>query len=279
MIETLEDFHVRIWEGNNKCYALSKQSNWHKIFPSDSLQKVFWKNSDQTLYKSNFSEIKNSFFEDDLPMVRYSKSDKIGYLNITRFELKFGANLKSSDSKQLSELMDKIVDDFKGVNVIIIDLRSCMGGWPEYGEIVASRLTKEKRHYATTVKFKTAKDSLAPVKHYIKPDGPQQLNVPVIILTNKVVRSAAEDFILMLKQLPNVYIIGEPTWGAFAESDMHKLSNGWKVQYSNQKVYSPNGETYEGKGIPVDLRIDNTWENIVNKNDAVIEAAILYSKK
>ena len=275
MIQGLEDFHVRIYGESGKCYALSTPLHWHQLFYNDSLQRVFWNNSDNTLYQSNFAQLKSVLYDDKLPMIRYSKSNELGYLNITRLETKFDATLSSKDSKLLAKTMDSIVSQFKTIKVLLIDLRSCMGGWTEYGEIMASRLTKKRIQYATTVYFKTAKDSSSAIQHFINPEGPEQLEVPVIILTNKVVRSAAEDFILMLKQLPNVYIIGEPTWGAFSESRVHKLSNGWRLQYSNEKVYSPHGEIYEGRGIPVDLRIDNTWEDITNKSDKVLTEAIV----
>ncbi len=278
MISELNDFHVRLYAGKNRCYALSTPLNWHKIFHSDSLQKVFWANSDQTLYKAGFTKIQSRFFDEGQPMMRYAKSSQIAYLNIIRFEFKFSHRVSRQHSAQIALLIDSLVQDFKDSKALIIDLRSCMGGNPEYGEIIANRLTKEKKTYSLNLTFKTAKDSLSPVEHYIQPQGRDQLNIPIIVLTNKVARSAAEHFILMLKQIPGVYIIGEPSWGAFANSKTHTLPNGWKLQYSTEKVYAPNEQIYEGKGIPVDLPIDNSWDDIISQNDKVISAALLHIK-
>jgi len=279
MIGALEDFHVRIFVKEQKCFALSTPLNWHRIFHNDSLQKVFWSNSDSTLYKAGFNKMKEAFLDGQSPMIRYASSEGIGYLNITRFQLKTSTDFSRRDANALESFMDTLVKAFKPINALIIDLRSSMGGEVEYAELIASRLTKEKRQYSYTVQFKTSHDSLEPIKHYIIPKGIDQLNVPIVLLVNKVTRSAAEDFTLMVKQLPNVYLIGEQTWGALARSRMYKVSNGWKLQYSIEKVYSKEGIIYEGRGIPVDARLDHSWNDILSREDRMVHEALLYIQK
>jgi C-terminal processing protease CtpA/Prc len=267
MLKGLEDFHVRLYSDNGFCYALS-QTDWHRTFSSDSLQRMFWSNSDNTLYQAGFSKMVCRFYDENKPMIRYSRSREIGYLNVTRFD--FGRSFKSKDSIKVALLMDSIVQEMKGVKTLIIDVRSCQGGNTKFGEIIASRLTNKKKKYAQTVRFINAKDSLKSIEQFISPAGKEQLILPIVVITNKVARSAAEEFILMLKQLPNSYLMGEPTWGAFSSNREYILPNGWTLEYSTDKIYTPKGEIYEGKGIPVDFYISNDWNDIVNKKDKVI---------
>jgi hypothetical protein len=282
MIKNLEDFHTRIYMSDGMCWAVHS-TDWHKTFNSEKKQNLFWRNSDSTLYKYGFNPMieilpaENSFGNGNKnPMFRYTKKGEIGYLNPARFETKEGRENDDKNFLIIAKEMDSLVKYMNGIEVLIVDMRSCLGGWPIHAETMFSRLTSTRRKYATGVFFENAHDSLSPIELFVNPGGEEQLNVPILILTNKVARSSAEYFILMLRTLPDVYSIGAPTWGAFAGSKVYTLSNGAELQYSSEKIYDQNGVCFEGKGIPVDQHLENGWDDIENKEDKVILKALEY---
>ena len=107
----------------------------------------------------------------------------------------------------------------------------------------------------------------------IESKGNTLTEIPIVILINEVTRSCAEEFIMMIKaSSTNVYIIGVPKWGSLAWSNTMKLKNSWTTQLVNNLDQS----TYEGRGIPVDLEIENKLDDLVSKEDKVIMQAIKY---
>lgn len=277
MIKGLEDFHVRLSNKEGTCFALSG-TEWHRTFSNDSLQHMFWKNSDATLYKAGFVPLQSRFYDEGHPMVRFTRSKELAYLNLSRFEIQSDKNFGRLDSVRLTNFMDSLVLQFKGAKALIVDMRSCMGGEDVIGEIIASRLTRKLLCYARTIKYANAYDSMPPKSSYIYPKGKKQLQLPIFVLTNQVTRSAAECFVLMLKQLPEVYLIGEPTWGAFSSTRKKKLQNGWKLTMPQERIETCQGEVFEGRGIPVDYRVKNCWNDILSEQDPVISKALDFAQ-
>jgi C-terminal processing protease CtpA/Prc len=52
------------------------------------------------------------------------------------------------------------------------------------------------------------------------------------------------------------------------------LPNGWEYSISYTLFTDQNGFCWEGIGVPPDLRIINTQEDIAQKNDKVLEFAM-----
>lgn len=264
MIEPLEDFHVRLYWGKGMCFAVT-DSDWHKIFSSTELQDEFWKTSDLTLRRNRFQSIQTlGTNPNGEPLFRYSKADKIGYLNITAFENK---------KKDTEDLIDKVLSFVSDTDFLIIDLRACMGGFTDISELIASRFIETKTLYATSEFYENGKMTKA-INHSIAPKKKLNYDKPIFLLTNQATRSAAEWFVLMVKTRQRISIIGEPTWGAFSNSNRHKLSNGWTLQFSIEKLRCADGNIYEGKGIPVDIQVENGLDDIESQSDKVISKTI-----
>jgi C-terminal processing protease CtpA/Prc len=61
----------------------------------------------------------------------------------------------------------------------------------------------------------------------------------------------------MMKSLPNVTTVGMPTRGASGNPNAMPLARtGLMVYYSSWVDMLPNGKTFEGVGIPPDIRVD-----------------------
>jgi carboxyl-terminal processing protease len=100
-------------------------------------------------------------------------------------------------------------------------------------------------------------------------------------LTCDSVFSGGEVFALAIKQLPHVTIIGDHTNGIFSYQLEKKLPNGWRYCLSYQKYFSADMVCYEGKGVPVDIKLLNKKTDIENGIDPLIIRAlkVLKSKK
>ncbi|MGC1821790.1 MAG: S41 family peptidase, partial [Pseudolabrys sp.] len=116
---------------------------------------------------------------------------------------------------------------------------------------------------------------------HIEPQGNTQFTGPIVLLTCDSVFSGGEVFALAIKQLPHVTIIGDHTNGIFSYQLEKKLPNGWRYCLSYQKYFSAHMVCYEGKGVPVDIKLLNKKTDIENGVDPLIICALkmLKSKK
>jgi len=167
------------------------------------------------------------------------------------------------------------LEKFKKKSGLIIDLRFNGGGSDRSAYQIAGRLTTKKRigHFKKTrIKGKSTFTKLKTT--YLKPTGKYQFENSIVILTSDFTASAAEVFLLAIKDLPNVTIIGDTTEGIFSERLEFKLPNKWDVSLSHQQFFSPDMINYEGKGITPKYKIVNSKEDINNKLDPVLAKSI-----
>ena len=193
-------------------------------------------------------------------------TDDVGYFHFSKFR----------DVEKSSEAVDEIVANFKNAKGIIIDVRKNGGGDDHVGKAIADRFADKKRLYMT-IQDKNGPghgDFAEPVEWYVQPDGPIQFTKPIILLTDFTSGSAAENFALALRVLPHATIVGDFTSGCFADAEADKLRNGWYFSLSVNLFKDQNGFCWEGIGVPPDLRIINTKEDLENKRDRVLEFAV-----
>jgi carboxyl-terminal processing protease len=98
------------------------------------------------------------------------------------------------------------------------------------------------------------------------------VQVPVAVLTDRFTISAGERATLMLRELPGVTLIGEPTNGSIATMIGQELPNRWYVTLPVQEVEGPRGEVWEGLGVPPDLEVLD--DLATPEVDEVLEAAL-----
>ena len=68
-------------------------------------------------------------------------------------------------------------------------------------------------------------------------------------MTSTFTASAAENFLLAMRVLPHVTIIGETTVGVHSDVLQRRLPNGWLFTLSNEIYEAPDGTLFEGRGI------------------------------
>ncbi|MEL7123841.1 MAG: S41 family peptidase [Bacteroidota bacterium] len=194
------------------------------------------------------------------------RNTEIGYLKLATF----------SGTSEDFDVALRLLTDFDNLNGVIIDVRNNGGGNELNAQLIAGRFTDQTTTYRYT-KYKEGcqRNKLSDFKTLkLDPVGPEQFLGKVILLTNKKTFSAGEDFTLMMKALPNVYHIGDHTWGGFATGPTQKtLSNGWGYRVSRNINYDLSKTPFVG-GIAPDERVIISVEDEINEEDVVLEKAI-----
>jgi hypothetical protein len=180
--------------------------------------------------------------------------DDIGYLAIDAM-LGFGDVEDNDDELAVLEgALDQAMNDLRDTQVLIVDVRRNGGGKDFLSLAIASRFTgNEALVYRKQARLGSGRTALADV--FLKPRGDFQYLAPVFVLTSNQTASAAEVFTLAMRALPQVTLVGESTQGGLSDQLDKQLSNGWPASVANEYYLTPQGESFEATGIPVDLEI------------------------
>ena len=106
----------------------------------------------------------------------------------------------------------------------------------------------------------------------MKPAANLRWQKPVCVLTNRHVFSAANEFTLYMKALPNVKIVGDRTGGGAGMPFSSSLPNGWVVRFSAVPMYDAQRQSTEF-GIAPDYQVSMTEEDFKQGKDTIIEFA------
>lgn len=162
----------------------------------------------------------------------------------------------------------------KGVEGIIIDVRNNGGGSLQNAVSFANQFTDVKKIGYIEV-YKTGPDFnnfSSKIDHYIEPEG-STWNKPIIILTNRKCYSATSFFVTMMKELPNVTVLGDNTGGGGGLPVEYTLPNGWLLRFSATRTQNVATIDIES-GVPPDEFLDLNLKAVNAGVDNVIERAI-----
>lgn len=242
-------------------------------FETTTYFRAFEKVIEHELGQNNFSDLIQKPITETTNF-QYALSDAFTYLRIDEMTEKFTFG-------KFKKTLDQLIEASVHKEGFIIDLRFNGGGWDHISYILASRFVPEGStigHYERT-KIK-GKDAFSPMKFkQIKSRGKTQFTKPVVILTSDFTASAAEVFVLLMRELPNVTIIGDRTEGIFSDMYEFKLPNKWEVSLSHQQYFSQKKENFEGNGIPPNIQIINQKKDIERQIDPVLKRAIEHLKQ
>lgn len=276
MLQELNDGHVTIapdfTENDIECgppYTFQLE----ETFNTDDKLRQFERVIQATRIKNGFTETTKWDLSEESNF-QYCTSPSLGYLRMDEMteKITFG---------KYKSAIDNAMQSFQNKKGIIIDLRFNGGGWDHAAYQLASRLTPKGEmlcHFERT--RKKGKQGFTPLKlKTVKSKGKKQYIGEIVILTSDFTASAAEVFVLLMKDLPNVTIIGDRTEGIFSDMFEFNLPNKWTVTLSHQQFFSRDTVNYEGKGIAPDIKILNSEENLKTQSDVVLETAIQFLLK
>ncbi|MFE4874922.1 S41 family peptidase [Streptomyces sp. NPDC056682] len=198
--------------------------------------------------------------------------DRTGYLRISGFG---GYDATSPAYARNSAVLDQTLSQVitPGLRGLVLDLRVNGGGSDALALQVAERLTD--RPYVAYAK-RARNDPADPGRH----TRPQAVRVrpspdrfrytgPVAVLTGGETYSAGETLTQALMGRPARTVrIGQNTQGVFSDVLERVLPNGWTFGLPNEEYLTPSGgKTFDGAGIPPDIRTGNFLEEIAEGSD------------
>lgn len=251
MLSELRDGHVNLYTA----FDMGRYWAWHENYPpnfSDSLLNHYL----GTDYKIA-GAIKYEFFDDNIGYMRYeSFMNDVGNGNL-----------------------DEIFMELMPCRALILDIRDNTGGSLTTAEKLAARFTNEER-LVGYMQHKTGPghNDFSPLEEQrLKPSKGIRWQKPVIVLTNRQVFSAANEFVKYMRQCPNVTLVGDQTGGGAGLPFSSELPNGWAVRFSACPMYDINKQSTE-MGIQPDHRVDLTSSDYMKHRDTIIEFARTLAK-
>ncbi len=159
------------------------------------------------------------------------------------------------------------------VGGIIIDVRNNGGGYLKNAKDFANAFADKKRvGYLEYYKIDKGHDEFSnAIEHYIEPAG-ESWNKPIVIITNRKCYSATSFFVTMMKELPNVTVLGDDTGGGAGLPVDYTLPNGWYLRFSTTRATNALNEDFE-LGVKVDEYMDLNETDVLDGKDNLIERA------
>jgi len=269
MLAPLKDGHVNLKARRLKLpeYNPEELPRFTREFNTPKLERQYKAMVKKTLEDNGFGAPKTAG-----KILRYAHNDQFGYLLIREFE--------GVSRRKLDPALDEALGAMDGITGLIIDIRLNPGGTTGITYCIANRFANKRRigHHEKTKKAKGEKE-FGPLRTFhLQPPAPKKkrrtFTGPIILLTHGASYSASDLFAMVLRELPHVKIIGEPTNGIFSNMLERKLPNGWKYTLSFQVNYSAKMECFETKGVPVHVEVLNKRADLEKGIDPFVIKAL-----
>ncbi len=249
MLDELQDGHVNL----TSSFSTSHYWKWFQDYPV---------NYDERIIHENYLNF--DFYQTN--GITYKKlQENIGYMYYGSF-----SNGISQNS------LDHILAHLAPCNGLIIDIRNNGGGTLTNVDVLVSRFITQ-RTLAGYICHKTGaghNDFSEPYAYYYEPpQGHILYNKPIVVLTNRHTYSAANNFVQVMRLLPQVTIIGDRTGGGSGMPFTYNLPNGWNIRLSSSPILDANGNDTEW-GIDPDIKIDMDTTAALNGHDTILDKAI-----
>ncbi len=258
LMAELKDGHVNL----ATAFDYGRYWNWYEDYPSNYDSRT------ADLYLGKDYRIAGGL---RYTMIKHNghTADSIGYL-------RFGSFASGLSQSNLSASLSRLAR-CKG---LVIDIRDNGGGNVTTSDLFARHFLDESRLVGYT-RHKTGKghndfSPLTPIT--LSPiDNSVRWLRPVILLTNRAVYSAANDFVMRMKDNPFVIVMGDRTGGGGGLPMTSELPNGWLIRFSSTQTLDAQKQHVE-HGIDPHYQVELLEADLGAGRDTMIEAAIAMIK-
>ena len=185
--------------------------------------------------------------------------DTIGYIRLTSFDETTFNNFK--------EEYDKLINN-PHIKGLIMDVRSNPGGILDVCVKITDVFIPEGKVFYTLDK-KGKEEAVF--------SDANQINIPVVVLTNGSSASASELFTAALKDYKIATVIGTKTYGKGVVQSLKSLGDGTLVKFTTSEYFSPNGNKINEKGVEPDIVVELP-EELKNKQNLTLDEDIQLQK-
>src|SRR5262249_18571323 len=160
----------------------------------------------------------------------------------------------ADEATALDAALESAIAAFRGARAVIVDISANDGGFDWLAQRVAGRFADRPR--LAYSKIAVGAQGVEPQRFEGGPSDRARYLGPVYLLTSDITLSAGEVFALYMRALPNVIHVGEATRGAFSDTINKPLPNGWRLVLPGEIYRDPQGQSYEGRGLPPQRRFE-----------------------
>ncbi|MBQ6515919.1 S41 family peptidase [bacterium] len=213
------------------------------------------KNSEPKTYVITRAEIEVKSVSTKMP-IETQIPDNIQYIRLSSF-------ISKNAASEFQNILNETKNSKSGY---IIDLRSNPGGLLLNALLISDMFLKGGV-IVSTVDRDAYKDTQRAGYNQIT-------NKPVVILINKGSASASEIFSGAMKDNHRALLVGEQSFGKGLVQEINRLPDDAGVNITIQRYLTPSGADIHKKGITPNVVVELTEENIKNKDDVQLKAAI-----
>lgn len=255
MLAILRDGHVNLYTplGNYSYTA------WRDQYP---------RNYDREILAINY--LNRTINIADSPIQYQLVDEQIGYVYIGSFG---GENWGGNIEIALREMGN--------IQGLIVDVRHNGGGNDRNAKDIAGRFADEERLFRH-VQFRSGSNHDDFTQYFsdsFEPKGNITFTRPIVLLTNRRVFSAAESFVLMMRTLPHVTVVGDTTGGGSGNPVYRELPNGWTFRVPRWLAFTSDFESYEGVGLAPDVWVSTPDALLESGTDRIFETAVEILRK
>ncbi len=179
--------------------------------------------------------------------------DETGYLSIDAMASYTDDGYSASaDLEAIDAVLDDMLDDIGDLPHMILDVRFNGGGHDTAAVAIANRFTDQRRVFGTKRAFAGGEDGLVTDMVIDAYEG-RRFEGDVVLLISDETASAAEIFVMAMRALPQVTLVGTPTQGILSDEHYRTLPNGWSLSLSNEIYLTYDGKLFEAVGVPPDV--------------------------
>lgn len=252
MLDELKDGHVNLTSRYNTSYYREWWSDYPQDFNLRTLEEHYlefnWLTTSGIIYKQLPGEIAYMYY----PSFSYPISETS---------------------------LDYILAILAKSRGLIIDIRDNGGGALTNIKTLVGRMIRQKIT-AGYILHKTGPghddfSSPYPIEYEPADAGRVKWDRPIVLLTNRSCYSAANDFTSVMKQLPDVTIVGARTGGGGGLPFSSELPNGWAVRFSACPLLDADMNCTEFGIDPSDgCEVHASDEELAQGKDAILDFAI-----
>jgi C-terminal processing protease CtpA/Prc len=197
------------------------------------------------------------------------------------------------------EEFERIVPELRArAKGIILDVRLNGGGNSDYGDRIGSYFTdapvpvmtwSSPMHVAVYKAWGSRRDSDSEYRpygegratietevHVLDPAPGPPLAVPTVLLQSAYTYSAAENFVLVMQQMPQVTTMGTRTAGSTGQPLVFRLPHGVFAGITTKRDMTPEGDDFVGLGLAPDVEVFDLPSAIADGRDLPLERAIAH---
>jgi carboxyl-terminal processing protease len=195
----------------------------------------------------------------DIPNIKVDQKDDIGIISFSQFQVETAQEI----DQEILTLQEK------GIKNIILDLRNNPGGYLQAAVDVVELFTPK----GSVAVIEKGRESNM-VKELKTRKAPKYEEIKLVVLVNQGSASASEIVAGALRDLKDVKLVGQQTFGKGLVQSTKKFSDGSVLKYTIAEWFTPKGTALNKEGIKPDFEIDLTSDDIKAEKDPQLDKAI-----